>query len=230
MLNPIFAQVATKTPTPDELIDKAERLISIWDSLGPLMAILLLMALAFLIIGAIVYFNRNNSSAAIDAQNKLIDRQEKDIAELKGEIRQERKQNIETFKIIGDQLTRGNDLWEASNIQAGQRVSQQQRIVDVTAQAAADLKTIATVGSAPVQEIRAKVIEIMGLVTRIDDRTANWDDILNTITPLLVELGELRTVAKKHKTQPIPTIDPSVSNGIVIEGTISGTVIEGDAT
>jgi hypothetical protein len=227
MLNAFFAQIETPTPTPDELIDKTARLLSIWDNLGPLMAILALMALAFLVIGIIAYFNRNNSSVAIEAQNKLIDRQEKDISELKQEIRQERKQNIETFKVISDQLTRGNDLWEASNTQAGQRVSQQQRIVDVTAQVASDLKMIATVGSVPVQEIKVKVNEIVGIVTHIDTRTADWNAILETVTPLLVELGTLRTEAKKHKTQPIPVINPQPDSKIVIEGTVEGTVIQG---
>jgi hypothetical protein len=208
MLNPLFTQVATETPTPDELIDKAERLISIWDSLTPVMGILFFAVLALVVILAVIYFNRSNSSTAITAQNKLIDRQAIDIADLKNEIRQERTQYVETFKVIGDQLTRGNDLWEASNTQAGQRVSQQQRMVEVTAQAAADLKMIATVGSPTVQEIKIKVGEILALVTKFDARFGDWDTILNVTTPLLIELGALRTEAKRHKTQPIPAIDP----------------------
>lgn len=228
MLNTFLSQVATPTPTPDELLDKVERVISIWDSLTPVMAILFFAVLALVVILVVVYFNRSNSSTAIIAQNKLIDRQAIDIADLKTEIRSERTQYAETFKVISDQLTRGNDLWEANNTQAGQRVSQQQRLVDSQSQIAVDLKTIATVGSPTVQEIKTKVGEIVGIVTGIDARTADWDGILNTITPLLVELGALRTEAKRHKTQPIPMIDPT-NNGIVIEGTISGTVIEGDA-
>lgn len=228
MLNSFFTQVATQTPVADELIDKAERVIGIWDTLTPVMAILFFAVLALVVILAVVYFNRNSSSAAIDAQNKLFNRQEKDISELKTEIREERKQYFETFKVIGDQLTRGNDLWEASNTQTGQRVSQQQRLVESQAQIAADLKNIATVGSPTVQAIAARVEEIKTIVSNIDSRTADWSGIANVITPALIELGFLRQKAKEHSTQPIPAIDPPPVNGIVIEGTISGTVIEGD--
>lgn len=205
--------LAQSTPTPlspaetTELLDKVERVITVWDSIGPLMAILGLMALAFIVIGFLVYFNRNNSSAAIDAQNKLIDRQERDISELKTEIRDERSQYMETFKVIGDQLTRVNDLWEANNTQAGQRVSQQQRLVESQAQIVTDLKVIATVGSPTVQAIAVRVDEIKNLVSNIDARTADWPGILEIITPVLIELGVLRQKAKEHSTQPIPAVE-----------------------
>lgn len=210
MLNSIFAQVTTATPSPaetDELLNKAERLIGIWDSLEPLMALFLLLAIAFVVIGVIAYFNRNNSSVAIAAQNKLFDRQESDIAELKKEIRDERKQHFETFKVIGDQLTRVNDLWEANNTQVGQRISQQQRLVESQAQIAIDLKNIATVGSPTVQAIAVRVDEIKTLVSMIDARTADWPGIVEVITPVLIELGILRQKAKEHSTQPIPAVD-----------------------
>lgn len=226
MLNHFFAQVATQTPVTDELLDKAERVIGIWDTLTPVMAILFFAVLALIVILAVVWFNRNNSSAAIEAQNKLFDRQEKDIAELKTEIRDERSKYFETFKVIGDQLTRGNDLWEAINTQTGQRVSQQQRLVESQAQIAVDLKNIATVGSPTVQAIQIKVSEIKDIVTHIDKRTADWPGILETITPLLTELGVLRQEAKKHSTQPIPAIDVPASGEITIEGTVKGTVVQ----
>lgn len=231
MLNFSLFGMQVPSPTdipPDELLDKAERVIGIWDSLGPLMAILGLMALVLIVVGIVVYFNRNNSSTAIQVLAKVSDRQDKEIERLVEQRKIDQEKFIESISVIAAQATRSNDLFEVMNTRGGQRDSQQQRLVESQAQIAIDLKSIVTQGSAPVQEIRAKVIEVLGLVTRIDSRTANWDDILIAITPLLAELGELRTIAKKHKTQPIPQIDPTAipSGEITIEGTVKGTVIE----
>lgn len=231
----LFGMQIPPTATPSaaevaEVLDKAEQVIDIWNSLGPLMAVLLFGALAMVVVLVVVYSNRGSASAAITVLAKHSDRQDKDITDLKERNQLEREQNQASLKMIGEQMARSNDLWEANNTQVGQRAMQQQRMVEVTGQIATDLKTIATTGSPSVQEIKTKVGEIFGIVTGIKADTADWNGILNVITPLLVELGALRAEAKKHSTQPIPAIDPSASNGIVIEGTISGTVIEGDST
>lgn len=238
MLNFLLLAIQTTPPTAtevatDELLDKAERLIGLWDSLGPVMGIMAVVIVALVVVGGVTYVNRNSSSTAIkvlekvsDRLDKEIERQDKEIILLQQQGSEDRGKYIESIAVVAAQSTRANDLFEAMNTRSGQRDSQQQRLVESQAKIANDLNQMATAGSAPVQEIRARVGEIVNIVTHIDTRTADWDGILSTLTPLLVELGELRTAAKKHKTQPIPQITPSADTGIVIEGTISGNVIE----
>lgn len=223
---PFLAQ--TEVP-PDEFLDKAERVIDIWNSIGPLMAILGVMALALIVVGAAAYFNRNSTSTAIKVLANITDRQDKEIAELKTQGSTDREKYIQSISVVAEQSTRANDLFEAMNNRGGQRDQQQQRLVESQAQIAADLKVMSTQGSQPVQDIKTKVGEILDLTNRIDSRTADWDGILTAISPLLVELGALRIEAKKHRTQPIPQIAPSPSGDIVIEGTVSGTIVEGDS-
>lgn len=226
------APIPTPLPTeisPTELLDKAERVIDIWNSLGPVMAILGVVALALVVIGFISYSSRNSSSTAIKVLSTISDRQDKEIAELKKQSTTDREKYVQSIGVVAEQSTRANDLFEAMNNRGGQRDQQQQRLVESQAQIAADLKVMSTQGSQPVQNIRAKVDEILILTNQIDTRTADWDGILSAITPLLVELGALRTEAKKHRTQPIPKIDPVPTGDIVIEGTVSGTIIQGDS-
>lgn len=231
-------QVPVPTPTEiasDELLDKAERIISLWDNLGPVMALIGFATIAFIVIGVISYFNRNTSSTAIkvlekvsDRLDKEIERQDKEIVLLQQKSIEDRGKYIESIAVVAEQSQRANNLFEAMNNRGGQRDLQQQRLVESQAQIANDLKAMATAGSPPVQEIKTKVGEIVGIVTAIDKRTADWAGILDTITPLLIELGALRTEAKRHSTQPIPKIDVQNGDGIVIEGTVSGTIISGD--
>lgn len=240
MLNFLLFAIQVTPPTAtevatDELLDKAERLIGLWDSLGPVMAILAVVTVALIVVGVVSYINRNSSATAIkvlekvsDRLDKEIERQDKEIVLLQQQGSEDRGKYIESIAVVASQSTRANDLFEAMNNRSGQRDLQQQNLVESQSKIANDLNQMATLGSAPVQEIRLKVGEIVGIVTRIDAQTADWPGIVDIITPLLVELGELRTAAKKHKTQPIPQIDAPSGNGIVIEGTISGTVIEGD--
>lgn len=209
MLHQFFSQ-ATSTPSPAEVaevIDKAEQVITIWNSMGPLMAVLLFGTLAMIVVLIVVYFNRGSSSTAITVLARHSDRQDKDIEDLKERNRVEHEQNNESLRIIGAQMERTNDLWEANNNQGGQRVLQQQRMLENQTQIAADLKTIATTGSPSVQHIKTKVDEVLEIATRLDDRTAPWDEIVKVLTPLLIELGVLRQKAKEHSTQPIPAVD-----------------------
>jgi hypothetical protein len=226
-------QVTVPTPTdtpPDELLDKAERVIDIWNSLGPLMAILGVAALALIVIGLISYSSRNSSSTAIKVLEKISERQDKEIIVLQQQSTEDRGKYIESIKVVAEQSTRANDLFEAMNNRGGQRDLQQQRMVELQAQIAANQKTMIESGSEPVREIKAKVGEIKDIVTRIDTHTADWNGILQVITPLLVELGALRQEAKKHSTQPIPKMDIQTNGEMTIQGTIEGTIVQdGDA-
>lgn len=240
MLNFLLLAMQVDPPTAtevatDELLDKAERLIGIWDSLGPVMGIMAVVVVALVVVGIISYNSRNSSSTAIkvlekvsDRLDKEIERQDKEIVLLQQQGSEDRGKYIESIAVVAAQSTRANDLFEAMNNRSGQRDSQQQRLVESQSQIANDLKAMATSGSPPVQEIKVKVGEIFGIVTSIDKRTADWNGILETITPLLAELGILRAEAKQRSTQPIPKVDPSSGNGIVIEGTVSGTIVAGD--
>lgn len=230
-------QVPVPSPTEaatDELLDKAERLIGIWDSLGPVMGIMAVVVVALVVVGIISYNSRNSSSTAIkvlekanDRLDKSIERQDKEIIALQEQSSTDREKYVQSIGIVAEQSQRANDLFEAMNNRGGQRDLQQQRLVESQAQIATDLKAMATSGSPPVQEIKVKVGQIFDIVTHIDKQTADWNGILETITPLLAELSVLRAEAKKHSTQPIPKIESS-SDGIVIEGTVSGTIITGD--
>lgn len=229
---PTATEVAT-----DELLDKAERIIGLWDSLGPVMGIMAVVIVALVVVGGVSYFNRNSSSTAIkvlekanDRLDKSIERQDKEIIALQEQSSADREKYVQSIGIVAEQSQRANDLFEAMNNRGGQRDLQQQRLVESQERIADDLKSIATSGSPPVQEIKTKVVQIFDIVTHIDKRTADWNGILETITPLLAELNTLRVEAKQRSTQPIPKVDPSPDNGIVIEGTVSGTIITGDSS
>lgn len=201
---PIF----TPTPSPAELTKQVGELVSIWNTLTPIMAVLFVVLVALGIVGLFLWINRNNSSTAINVIANSNAQKDKEIIELRAQREQDRKQNTENMTLLSQQFTRSNDLFEAMNNRGGERDKQQQRMVESQAQIASDLKVMVTSGSAPVQEIRTRVNEIVGIVSTIDGRTADWNGILSIITPLLIELGALRTEAKKHSTQPIPVIDP----------------------
>ncbi len=205
----LLTQVPSPTPEPPpaELIEQATRVIDIWNSLGPIMAVLAVAALALVVVIIISLSNRSSNATAISVLATTTQQKDREIEEQKRQREQDRHQHMESLSAIQAQAQRANDLFEAMNNRGMARDAQQQRMVEMQAQIVNDLKVIATTGSLPVQEIKAKVLEIVGIVTRIDTRTADWNAILETITPLLVELGTLRTEAKKHKTQPIPVID-----------------------
>lgn len=200
--------VFTPTPSPAELVRDATQIINVWNSLGPIMAVLGVCAIALIIVLLVTRDNTKGSATVLSVLANNNAQKDKDILDLKSQREQEHKQHIESMTMLAEQGRRANDLFEAMNNRGSERDKQQQRMVESQAQIAGDLKTMVTLGSAPVQEIRSKVNEIVGIVSTIDGRTADWNSILSVITPLLVELGALRQEAKKHSTQPIPAIDP----------------------
>lgn len=202
----------TPTAPPAELIEQAVRVIDIWQTLGPLMAVLLVAAMAIAVVFANNWINRNSSSSAINVLSHSNTQKEKELEESKTQREQDRQQHVESIRILSEQSTRANDLWEAMNNRSGERDKQQQRMVEAQEKIASDLGVIINDGSTPVREIKTKVGEIVNIVTAIDSRTADWDGILQVITPLLIELGALRTEAKKHRTQPIAPITMPIEN------------------
>lgn len=200
--------IVTPTPSPAELVRDATQIIGIWNSLGPLMAVLGIVALAFAAILLIQWSNRNSSSTAIQVLAAANTQKEKELAKAEEQRDQDRKQYVESLTVLSEQSTRANDIGadtnkilRAMNEGGLERAMMQKQLSD-------DFHTLISTGSAPVQEIRNKVNEIVTIVGTIDSRTADWNAILNLITPLLIELGALRAEAKKHSTQPIPIIDP----------------------
>src|SRR5688572_3069028 len=125
-------QVTVPSPTDipsDELLDKAERVIDIWNSLGPLMAILGIVALALIVIGLVSYSSRNSSSTAIKVLEKVSERQDKEIALLQQQGSSDREKYVQSISVVAEQSTRANDLFEAMNNRGGERDKQQQRLV-----------------------------------------------------------------------------------------------------
>lgn len=200
----------TSTPSPAEIVEQATRVLDTWDNLGPLMAVLGVAALALAFALFLAWSNRNSNSSVITTLVNTALQKDKDIADLKEQRKQEHDQHIESMKVLAEQSTRTNDLFDAMNNRGTERDKQQQRLVETQDKIATRFESLLTEGSKPVQEIQAKVTEILILANKIDGRTADWNSILNVITPLLVELGALRQEAKKHSTQPIPAIaDPA---------------------
>lgn len=231
MIYILTTQVPTNTPEPSpaEVVQQAERIIDIWNSLGPIMAILFVAALALVVVFVIVWSSRNNSNTLLNLLASNNAQKDREIQELREQRRVDQQQHIESLSAIHEQNMRANDLSATSIAILNIMNNQNNERYDGQKIMASQIEALATQGSAPVQEIKAKVVEILGIAGRLDNRTADWNGILTVITPLLVELGALRIEAKKHSTQPIPKIDPPPTGDIVIEGTVSGTIIQGDS-
>ena len=202
-----FNVTPSPTQPPAEVIEQAIRVISVFDSLGPLMALLLVVALALVVIVIIVFSNRNASANAITVLANTTAQKDKELAELKEQRRQEHEQFIESLGAIADQGNRANDLSEKANeilraqMDRGlERDANQKKFAE-------DFHILLNTGSKPVREILERIQVIAEQVKNLDARTADWPDVLKTITPLLIELGALRQEAKKHSTQPIPVVD-----------------------
>jgi hypothetical protein len=205
------------TPTPSapsaELVKQAAEIVDIWNSLGPLMAILAVAALALFVVLLNSWINRNSSSTVLSVLASTNAQKDKDILDLKAQRDQENRHHNERMEVLRVQVERTNDLSEqANNILATINAHGVERD-SIQKQVAEDIHTMVSSGSLPVQEILARVRTFTDVLTRIDTRTADWNAIMIVIQPLMLELGALRAEAKKHATQPIPAIEPLPTDG-----------------
>lgn len=199
---------ATTTPVPSaELVHQFSEVVSIWNTLLPIMAVLLVVLVALGIVGLMIWIGRNNSSTAISVLSQANTSKDKEVADLKAQREQEHSQHIEAMDKLDSQFQRTNDLSAETNkilIAVNDRGLERDT---VQKQLAEDVHLIVNGGSKPVQEILSRVQTIAEDVARIDSRTADWPALLDILTPLLIELGALRVEAKKHSTQPIAVIN-----------------------
>lgn len=198
----------TSTPSPAELVRDATQIVNTWNSLGPVMALLAVVALAIGAILLVLWSSRNSNSAAITVLAQSNSDKEKELSDLKAQRAQENAQHQEIMLAVKEQMKRSNDIGQTANETL---ITVNNRGLDrdtVQKQLAEDVHTIVSAGSLPVQEILNRVRSMAEVISKIDARTADWSTVALAVTPLMIELGALRTEAKKHSTQPIPAIDP----------------------
>jgi hypothetical protein len=205
----------TATPTavpPAELIEQATRVIDIWNSLGPLMAILFVLALAMGVVLLVTFANRNSSATAITVLAQANAQKDKDLLEAKEQRNQERVEFIKGLTVIADQSTRANDLFEAMNSQGGERVKQQQRMVETQDKISVAFETLLREGSTPLQKVASDVAVIMNVIGGLNTRTENWQTVMDSIPQIRADFNErLDSLFKelaKRSTKPIPIVPP----------------------
>lgn len=208
MLIPTLSITPTPDPSTAELARDATQIINTWNNLGPFMAVLGIVALALIIMLLSQRSNSNSQDKTMSVLTTTLAHRDAEIIELKNDAKAFQKLHIESLEAIAEQGNRSNDISaEANKIlkaqleRGNERDASQKQLAD-------DFHVMLTTGSIPVQEILTRVRSMMEVLTRIDTRTADWNAIVQTVTPLMIELGALRTEAKKHSTQPIPAIDP----------------------
>jgi len=206
----------TPTPTPvpsAELVRQAGEIVTIWNTLSPIMAVLFVAAIALGIVALMVWIGRGNSSTAINVIANANAQKDKEIAELKAQREQDRQQNTENTKLLAEQFTRANDLFEAMNDRGGERDKQQQRMVETQSKIADSFESLLKEGSAPLQKVAADVAVIMGTINGLDTRTMTWQLAIESIPQIRADFNErldslLKELAKRA-TKPIPAvIDP----------------------
>lgn len=199
----------TETPIPTSLVvEQATKVIDSFNSLGFGLAALFVIFIALALIGLVIWSGRNSNSTALSVLVTSNAQKTQDLIDLKAQRDQEHQQHLEAMGKLEIQAARTNDLSQeangilrAFNERGSERDGVQRQLAD-------DVHLMANIGSVPVQEILGRVRTMADAIIRIDARTANWDVIALAITPLMIELGALKTEVKKHSTQPIPVIDP----------------------
>lgn len=208
MLIPTLSITPTETPIPPaEVVEQATKVIDAFNSLGFGLAALFVISIALALIGLVIWSGRNSNSTALSVLISSNAQKDKDLVDLKAQRDQENKQHLERMDALNLQLQRTNDLNAQSNdILIAVNTRGLERDV-IQKQLSEDIHAIVTTGSLPVQEILSRVRDMADMLTRVDTRTADWNAIALTITPLMIELGTLKAEAKKHSTQPIPAIE-----------------------
>lgn len=212
----IFNLTPTPTASPEvgELVQQTEKVLDAFNSLGFGMAALFVMTILSLVVLAVVWSNRNNSTIVISTLAAANTQKDKELADLKEQRRQEHEQHIESMSALHEQAIRQNDIQtEQAKILRTQTERDTARDAK-TDQIAADLRTLSERGGQHAQDILASAQRNAETLQRIDMRTSSWDTIIQVVTPLLQELQALRLEAKKHSTKPIPAVE---TNGLTTE-------------
>ena len=206
--------IPTSTPSPAEVVKQATQIINTWNDLGPLMAVLLVAALALLIVLLISWGTRNTNATVITVLANLNTQKDKDIADLKAQREAEHEQFIASLGELHEQAIRQNDI-QTKQAEILKTQTERDTARDLkTDQLAADVKQWAERGGQHAQEILASAQRNAETLQRIDTRTTNWDTVVQIITPILQELQAVLLEAKKHSTKPIPAVE---TNGLTTE-------------
>lgn len=212
----IFTLTPTPTAAPEvgEVVRQTEKVLDAFNSLGFGMAALFVITVLSLVVLAIVWSNRNNSSVVISTLAAVNTQKDKDIADLKAQRAAEHEQHLESMSALHEQAIRQNDIQE-KQAKILQTQTERDTARDAkTDQIAADIRTLSERGGQHAQDILASAQRNAETLQRIDIRTSSWDSIVQVVTPLLQELQALRLEAKKHSTKPIPTVE---TNGLATE-------------
>jgi len=217
----MFILTLTPTPTPvppAEVVEQAVRVIDVFQSLGPLMALLFVVALALAVVMVISYFNRGSTSTALTVVANAAAQKDKELAELKAQWGQDRQRHVESPSAIANQANRANDLFEAMNKRGIERDKQQQRMVENQDRIAASFDVLLHEGSAPLRVVANDVAAIMLKIGELDNRTSNWQAAMNDIPLIRADfnsrLDKLLAEMAKRSTKPIPQVQvPETTNG-----------------
>lgn len=206
-------QIPTTTPTPPpaEIIREATQALDTWNQLGPVMGLLLVVALAVVAILIIAYFNRNSNAQAISVLASSNAAKEREVQEFKDRLQQEHAQHIESLTAIHDQTRRTNDLFEQNIKRGSERDAQQAEMVQNQLRIANAFDNLLNNGSLPLQKVANDVANLMTAVNNIDTRTNGWQEIMASIPQWRIDfnkrLDDLMVELTKRATKPIPKMD-----------------------
>jgi len=200
----------TATPSPAEVARDVTQIMTVFNSLGPVMVILGALIIALVIL---LYNARNiavSTSATVTVLTGTIARQDAEIIDLKSDAKEFRKLHIDSLTAISDQATRSNDVLDAWNKRGSERDADQKMM-------ASALNTLVQDGSIPLRKLMADVAKVMSDINTLDTRTLNLPELALSIPAMRIELNAkldaVMTEVVKRSTKPIPTIDPATVNG-----------------
>ena len=212
------------TPAPsdaDKLFDQGIKTLDRYNNLGSTMAILLLLTLLVLAAIAVIIVvlrpKQQSSFNAVAASQKIllqtIEDERKEKAEIEAEKIEDKRKFIESLTVIGEQVTRSNDLFEAHEKRGQERDNTQvelSRAVTVLVQE----------GSKPLQKVMGDVSKLVTDISALDARTSRWQDVMDSIPSLRAEINAkldlLMQELSKRATKPIPLITvetPAIEDG-----------------
>lgn len=212
----LLNQTATPTTPPAEIIRDAVRVLDTFDNLGPLMALLFIVALALIVVVIVQFSTRNSTSSAINVLAQANADKSKEIVDLRAQLVEYQRLHVEGLSVIGTQASRTNDLFDAMNNRSANRDLQQQEMVATQGRIAASFDKLLNEGSAPLQQVARDVAKLLELVNSVDNRTNNWQKVIDGIPQIKQDiskrLDELMGELQKRSTKPIPIVDPA--NGV----------------
>lgn len=213
----MYTLIAQLTATPEptqpaaEVIRDAVRVLDTFDQLGPLMGLLLVVALALISILIVVFASRNSNSQAINVLAAANTAKEYEIKDLRAQLIEYQRLHVEGLSVIGAQTTRTNDLFDAMNNRSANRDLQQQEIVNTQGRIASAFDRLLSEGSAPLQQVARDVAALITLANSIDSRQSNWEALIVSIPQvkqdIITQLNNLMAELQKRSTKPIPAVD-----------------------